>query len=151
MIIDNVTSTAVLILGRFKPGCKKTLDAIRNDLRARGYCPILFDFEKPHSRDFTETVCTLAHLAKFVIADFTDARIILEEVPHIVRTVAVPVKPILLEGSEAEPVTLQNLRRNHLSVLPTYLYKNLDDLLARMEDEIIRPSEALAKELQMRV
>jgi uncharacterized protein YjbI with pentapeptide repeats len=151
LVIDNVTSMVVLILGRFKPGCKKTLETIRDELRARGYCPILFDFEKPLSRDFIETVCSLAHLSKFVVADFTDARIVLEEVPHIVRSVAVPVKPILLEGSEGEPVTLQNLRRNHLSVLPTYLYKNLDDLLARMHEEIIVPAEALAKELQLRV
>ncbi|MEA5464936.1 hypothetical protein [Leptothoe sp. PORK10 BA2] len=44
------------------------LDAIRNKLREFGFVPILFDFEKPTQRDFTETIKTLAGLSKFIIA-----------------------------------------------------------------------------------
>jgi hypothetical protein len=51
-------------------------------MRQRGYLPILFDFEKPESRDLTETISILAHTAKFVIADITgsalEARIALD-------------------------------------------------------------------------
>ena len=68
-VIDTITSKAVLILGRFTPERKATLDALRDALRSHNYLPILFDFEKPTNRDFTETVSTLAHLARFVIAD----------------------------------------------------------------------------------
>jgi hypothetical protein len=101
---DTITSKAVLILGRFTPGRKAVLDAIRDELRRHDLLPVLFDFQKPESRDFTETVSTLAHMARFIIADMTEPRIVLEEVPHIVRTVAVPLVPLLLEGEE-EPVT----------------------------------------------
>src|ERR1041384_7167126 len=66
-IIDTITSRVVLILGRFTPERKTVLEVIRGELRSSGYVPILFDFERPRSRDFIETVCTLAHLARFVV------------------------------------------------------------------------------------
>ena len=71
-VIDTITSKAVLILGRFTPERKAVLDAIREALRHRNYLPILFDFEAPGSRDFTETISTLAHMARFIIADLTE-------------------------------------------------------------------------------
>jgi hypothetical protein len=55
-VIETITSKAVLILGRFTPDRKAVLDAIREELRRRNYLPILFDFEKPASRDLTETI-----------------------------------------------------------------------------------------------
>jgi hypothetical protein len=145
--IDTITSKVVLILGRFTPERKAILDAIRDELRRHDLIPMLFDFQKPKSRDFTETVSTLAHMARFVIADMTEPRIVLEEVPHIVRNIAVPLVPILLEGEE-EPVTLYNLRRNHRSVLPTCRYKDRDDLLASLEEKVIVPAQAKTKELR---
>src|SRR6185437_10430635 len=57
-VIDTITSKVVLILGRFTPERKAILDAIRDELRRRNYTPVLFDFEKPSSRDITETVST---------------------------------------------------------------------------------------------
>jgi uncharacterized protein YjbI with pentapeptide repeats len=147
-IIDTITSKVVLILGRFTPERKPVLDAMREELRKYNYLPIMFDFEKPASQDFIEPVSTLAHLARFVIADFTDAKIILEEVPHIVRNITVPVKPLLLEGSGNEPVTLYNLRRNHHSLLDTYLYKGVDDLLLSFKDRVVEPAERKASELK---
>lgn len=147
-VIDQLTSRIVLVLGRFLPERKATLDAVSAELRSRGYCSVLFDFEKPSSRDHIETVCTLAHFARFVVADFTDAKTILEEVPHIVRTVAVPVVPILTKASGREPVTLSNLRRNQRSVLDTYRYRDTDDLIANLEASVIAPAEAKVKELE---
>ena len=66
--IANSTSH-VLILGRFTDERKAVLDALREELRRRDYTPVLFDFEKPRSRSTLETVSTLAHMARFVIAD----------------------------------------------------------------------------------
>jgi len=146
-VIDTITSKVVLILGRFTPERKAVLDAIREALREHDYLPVLFDFEKPKGRDFIETVSTLAHMSRFVIADVTDPRIVLEEVPHIVRSVAVPVKPLLLAGSGEEPVTLPNLRRNHRSLLSTFLYRDRDHLLVSLEDKVIRPAEAEAAQI----
>ena len=65
-VIDTMTSKVVLILGRFTPERKRVLDAIREELRRLNYLPVLFDFEKPGSRDLTETVSMLAHMARFV-------------------------------------------------------------------------------------
>ena len=110
--------------------------------------PVLFDFEKPISCDFIETVATLAHWARFVIADFTNPKIILEEVPHIIRNVTVPVKPLLSRGSGDEPITLYNLRRNHRAVLETFVYEDTEDLISSFYDNIIVPAEERAKELQ---
>jgi len=55
-VIDTITSKIVLILGRFTPERKQILDSLRKELRNRGYSPVLFDFEKPASRDLMETV-----------------------------------------------------------------------------------------------
>jgi hypothetical protein len=73
--IDTLTAKVVLILGRFTAERLSILERIREALlRKRGYLPILFDFQGPSSRDFTETISTLAHLARFIIVDLTDAR-----------------------------------------------------------------------------
>src|SRR3954447_4032372 len=63
-VIETVTSKAVLILGRFSPQRKPILDLVREHLRKRDVLPILFDFEKPASRDLLETVSILAHMSK---------------------------------------------------------------------------------------
>ena len=55
-VIDTITSKAVLILGRFTEERKAVLDALRDELRQRNYLPILFDFEKPRTRDTDETI-----------------------------------------------------------------------------------------------
>ena len=50
-VIDTITSKLVLILGRFTTERKVILDALRDTLRARNYLPVVFDFDKPASRD----------------------------------------------------------------------------------------------------
>ena len=87
-VIDTLTTKSVLILGRFTPERKAVLDALREALRTYRYLPILFDFEKPSSRNMTETVSTLAHLSRFIIADLTDPSSIPQELYAIVPTLA---------------------------------------------------------------
>jgi uncharacterized protein YjbI with pentapeptide repeats len=95
-VIDTITSKVVLILGRFTPQRKAVLDAPRG-ARRRDYLPILFDFEKPVSRDITESL--LARMARFVLADITDAKSIPQELNVIVPDLpSVPVQPLLLRG-----------------------------------------------------
>jgi uncharacterized protein YjbI with pentapeptide repeats len=94
--LDTVTSKLVLILGRFSDERKPVLDAIRADLRLLGLVPVVFDFEKPARRSLTDTVATLAHLARLVIADITDARSVPYELARIVPHLpSVPLLPIL--------------------------------------------------------
>ncbi len=145
-VIDTITSKVVLILGRFTPERKVVLDAIRDELRKRDYLPVLFDFEKPASRNLTETVSTLAHMARFVIADITDAKSIPQELMAIVPNMpSVPVQPVLL-ASQQEYGMFEHFR-NYPWVLEEVLYDDQQTLLAELSETVIAPAEAKAKEL----
>jgi Pentapeptide repeats (8 copies) len=62
-VIDTVGKKGVLLLGRFTEGRIAVLDRLRDELRQRGYLPIVFNFDKPETKDFTETVRLLAGLS----------------------------------------------------------------------------------------
>jgi uncharacterized protein YjbI with pentapeptide repeats len=144
-VIDTITSKAVLILGRFTAERKAILDAVRDALRQRGYLPILFDFEKPASRDLTETISTLAHMARFIIADITEAKSIPQELQAIVPNLpSVPVQPLLL-ASEREYGMFPHFKR-YPWVLETYYYDTVDEVLNSLEDKIISPAEVKARD-----
>jgi hypothetical protein len=144
--IDAITSKVVLILGRFTPERKAVLDALREELRRRNYSPILFDFEKPSNRDLSETISTLAHMARFVIADITDAKSIPQELERIVPSLpSVPVQP-LIASSQYEYGMFEHFRR-YSWVLETYRYDSLDGLLGALDEKVIGPAERKAKEL----
>jgi uncharacterized protein YjbI with pentapeptide repeats len=66
-VIDTVGRKGVLLLGRFTDGRIAVLERLREELRKRGYLPIVFNFDKPVTKDFTETVRLLAGLSKFVM------------------------------------------------------------------------------------
>jgi uncharacterized protein YjbI with pentapeptide repeats len=145
-VIDTITSKVVLILGRFIPERKVILDSLRDQLRRRNYLPVLFDFDKPASRDITETVSTLAHLARFVIADITDAKSIPQELERIVPNMpSLPIQPLLL-SSEHEYGMFEHFKR-YPWVLETFLYDSNEDLITRLDDKVISPVERKAKEL----
>ena len=146
-VIDTITSKVVLILGRFTPERKPILDAIRAQLRQCNYLPILFDFEKPSSRDLTETVSTLAHMSRFVIADLTAARSIPQELSHIVPDLpSVPVQPLILEGEDLYGMW-EHFER-YQWVLPVYEYRNARQLLGALRGEVLGPAEKMLKSLR---
>ena len=144
-VIDTIAKKAVLILGRFTPERKVVLDVLREALRTHGYLPILFDFEKPSSRDLTETVSTLAHLARFIVADLTEPSSLPKELEAIVPTLAVPVQP-LLEGSTRPYAMFQDYWK-YQWVLEVYCYNGIEELLASLKEYVIEPAERKAKEL----
>ena len=144
-VLDAITSKVILILGRFIPERKAVLDALRDELRNQNYSPILFDFEKPSSRDFTETVRTLAHLSRFIIADLSEPSSIPQELQAIVPDLEVPVQPLLLEAKREYSMFVDF--RKYDWVLPIYLYKDRESLIASLKDEIIEPAEKKAREL----
>ena len=145
-VIDTITSKVVLILGRFTDERKKVLDAIRDELRKRNYTPVLFDFKKPTSRDITETVSTLAHMARFVIADITDAKSIPQELKTIVPNLpSVPVQPLIL-NSQHEYGMFEHFTRFPW-VLPLYRYTDQASLLQSLKIHVIEPADKKAKEL----
>src|SRR5262249_36118603 len=100
-VIDTITSKVVLILGSFAEQRKRVLDAIREELRKHDYIPVLFDFDKPKSKDTTGTVETLARMVRFIIADLTDPSSIPLELGTIVPFLpTTPVLPIKMIGSQ---------------------------------------------------
>jgi hypothetical protein len=70
-IFNAVTERGVLILGRFGGGRIELLQALAGRLRQKEYLPMIFDFERPTDRDFTETVKTLVGLSRFVVVDLS--------------------------------------------------------------------------------
>lgn len=145
-VIDTITSKVVLILGRFTLERKAVLDAIKEELRKRDYLPILFDFDKPASRDLTETISTLAHMARFIIADITDAKAVPVELERIVPQLpSVAIQPIVL-CSDSKYSLFEHIER-YPWVLRTYQYENQEELLASIEEKIIVPAEEKVVEL----
>jgi len=146
-VIDTITSKAVLILGRFTDERKAVLDALREELRKRNYLPILFDFSVPATRDITETISLLARMARFIVADITDARSIPQELAVIVPDLpSVPVQPLLLEGSD-EYGMFEHFRR-YPWVLETYTYPSSERLIASLGERVIGPAESYAQSVR---
>jgi uncharacterized protein YjbI with pentapeptide repeats len=146
-VIDTITSKTVLILGRFSKKRKPILDALRESLRQHDLTPIVFDFEIPVNRDVSETVKVLAGLAKFVVADVTDATEVRAELHNIVNEFpSLPIQPLLLVRRK-EFVSLPKHLTRFPWVLPTFKYKDLDHLLANLENAVIAP--AVSKQLEL--
>src|SRR6059058_3779968 len=82
---STITSKPVLILSRFNPAEAYARRPPGTFFAATITWPILFDFKRPTNRDFTETVSTLTHLARFVFADPTDKRSIPQELTAIIQ------------------------------------------------------------------
>jgi hypothetical protein len=145
-VIDTITSKVVLILGRFTLERKRVLDAIRDSLRQHDYLPVLFDFDKPTSRDLTETISTLAHMARFIIADITDAKSIPQELQAIVPNLpSVPVQPLVL-ATQYEYRMFEHFKR-YPWVLEVYRYNDEDQVVTSLEAKVISPARAKAREL----
>jgi hypothetical protein len=143
-VIDTVGRKAVLILGRFAAERKAVLDALRAALRGRGYLPLLFDFDKPRSRDLTETIVTLAHMSRFIVADLTDPRSVPQELTAIIPDLpSVPVVPVVL-AEQKEYAMFEHWKR-YPWVLPILRYKDGADLLQRLQKSVIEKAERKAQ------
>lgn len=100
-VIKTITSKVVLILGNFSPGRKAILDQIREILKLQDVIPVMFDFEKPSTRNLTETVLTLASMSKYVIADLSSPRSLPHELANIARQLpSIRFYPIIVTGEK---------------------------------------------------
>jgi len=148
-IIQTVTSKAVLILDRFTEERKNVLDALRVELRKKDLIPIIFDFENPSTKNITETVSTIAKLARFVIADITDAKSIPQELREIVPgNPSLPIQPIIL-STQYEYSMFKDFM-DYPWVLKPYRYDNLIMLLESLDEHVITPAIGKAEEIQER-
>jgi hypothetical protein len=146
-VIDTITSKAVLILGRFKPERKIILDRLRAELRTRHYVPIMFDFEKPRSRDTIETIRTLAGMSKFIIADLTDAKAVVQEMQAIVPNLPSVAVRFIIKKSEREPGMFDHIRRFPWVLDGAFEYENPEEVIESINDSILEPVESKLREL----
>jgi hypothetical protein len=135
-VLNSVTSKGVLILGRFsEPQRKVVLDGLREKLRNFDLLPIVFDFDRPIDKDYTETVQTLAGMCMFVIADVTNPKSTPMELEATVKNFKIPYVPIIDLSVDPRPFAmLADLQKSYHWVLPTLGYESKEKLL---EDRVI--------------
>ena len=97
------------------------MDALRNKLREYNLLPIVFDFDRPTDKDFTETIKTLAGLCYFVIADVTNPKSSPLELQATVPDYQIPFVPIIQEG-ESPFAMMVDLQKKYNWVLKTVSY-----------------------------
>jgi hypothetical protein len=149
-VIDTVGRKGVLLLGRFTRGRIVVLDRLRGELRKRGYLPIVFNFDKPEAKGFAETVRVLAGLAHFVIADVTNPKSAPLELQATVPDIMVPFQPIIEEGQEPFAMLTDLWIKHRDWVFEPLHYSSLDELVAALDEEIIKPAEVRFDELVTR-
>ena len=151
-VINTITSKGVLILGRFSdPQRKSVLDGLREALRNFGLLPIVFDFDCPSDKDYTETIQTLAGMSMFVIADLTSPKSTPLELEATVKQFKIPYIPIIDISVDPRPFSmLVDLQKSFHWVLPTLKYESKEDLLdgENLKTYIIDPASAKREELR---
>ena len=151
-VINTITSKGVLILGRFSdPQRKSVLDGLREGLRNFDLLPIVFDFDRPTDKDYTETVQTLAGMSMFVIADLTSPKSTPLELEATVKQFKIPYIPIIDISVDPRPFAmLVDLQKSFHWVLPTLKYESKEDLLdgENLKTYIIEPAFAKREELR---
>lgn len=149
-VINTIGEKGVLILGRFTEERKAVLDAIRSKLRELGYLPMIFDFEKPIQRDFTETIKTLAGLSRFIIADITNPKSSPLELQATMPDYMIPFVPIIHE-TEQPFAMFQDLKQKYGDwVLEVLQYDSTDGLMKVFEIAIVRPALEMSDKLLLK-
>ncbi len=146
-VIGTIAKKGVLILGRFSEERKPILDAIREELRKLDFVPMMFDFEKIKSRDYTETVKVLAGMSRFVIVDITHQSSCPLELQATVPDYKIPFLPIILKG-ERPFAMLIDLIRKYDWVSQVLEYKSKEELIDRLQVEIIEEAIGIEQTLQ---
>ena len=148
-VLETITSKAVLILGRFSLQERKAvLNALRNKLREYNLVPIVFDFDRPTNKDFTETIKTLPGLSCFVIADVTNPKSSPLELQATVPDYQIPFVPIIQEG-ESPFAMMVDLQKKYNWVLNTVSYDSEETLMKVLKPLIIDPAMKKRQELRL--
>lgn len=89
-------------------------------------------------------------MAKFVVADLTEAKAVLQELQAIVPAFpSVPVR-FIIRRSERESGMLDHLRHFPSVVEGTFGYEDTGEVVDSIKDKIIEPAEAKLRELRLR-
>lgn len=145
-MINTIGQKGILILGRFSQERKLVLDALREKLRTLNFLPIVFDFERPMERDFTETIKILAGLSCFIIADITNPKSSPLELQATVPDYMIPFVPIIQKGEE--PFSMfRDLIGKYNWVLKPLAYDTPSNLIKVLEKAVVKPALKKRKEL----
>ena len=148
-VINTLTSRSVLILGRFAiPERKDILDALRSKLRECNLLPIVFDFDRPIDRDFTETIKILAGMSYFVIADVTNPKSSPLELQATIPDYQIPFVPIIQKGEQPFAMMV-DLQKKYDWVLPTRAYSSKESLINGLKQAIVIPAIQKHNELRL--
>jgi hypothetical protein len=149
-VIDTIGKKGVLLLGRFTEGRMVVLERLRGKLRDLGYVPMVFNFDKPETKDFTETVRLLANLSHFVIVDITNPRSAPLELQATVPDYMVPFAPILQQGEQPLSMFVDLQNKYDWVLQPVVGYPSVERLIEVLEDKVVRPAEAKFNKLLAR-
>jgi hypothetical protein len=138
-VLNAVTKRGVLILGRFGGGGLEILRALGKALRQSGYLPMIFEFARPKDRDYTETVQTLAGLARFVVADLSGPSVP-NELRATVPNFDIPFVPILEKGRRPYSM-FRDLLKYPWVLKPIVEFDSTSALIQQLQDEIVSPAE----------
>ena len=113
--------------------------------------PMVFDFDRPTDKDYTETVQTLAGMSMFVIVDVTNPKSTPLELEATVKQCKIPYIPIIDISVDPHPFAmLVDLQKSFHWVLPTLNYESKESLL---DDENLKTyviDRAVAKREELR-
>jgi len=138
-IFETVTSRFALIVGHFTPERNPVLNTLRTELRKHQYIPLLLDVQKPDVEPFTKMLSILAHIARFIIADFTQPRYMIEPALHIARHASAPFLPILNSHLANVSPELSAFYTEQKVGLKTFYYEDLSDLHKNFTSKIMTP------------
>jgi uncharacterized protein YjbI with pentapeptide repeats len=144
-VIEAVASRMVLIIGRFGAEQAPVLEALKEALRQHmpALVPVVFDIPPPSQVSVVETVLRLTQMARFVIADLTDAKRVLPELRRLTRDVGSPIVPIVREGPAGLPLALADLDGLR-TALPVFFYRDAEHLIEALDEAVIKPAEAVS-------
>ena len=148
--IDTIGKKGVLLLGRFTGGRIAILERLRDELRKRDFLPLVFNFDKPETKDFTETVRLLAGMSRFVIVDITNPRSAPLELQATVPEYMIPFVPIYERGEEPFAMFRDLWIKHRQWVLDPIRYPDVDRLIEVLDTEIIKPAQLRFAELLAR-
>jgi hypothetical protein len=150
--MSQLTQRRVLILGRFSARRLPVLQAIKAHLQnhPNRYLPELFTYDKPESRDLVEAIIGFAALSRFVIADLSEPKSVQQELEAIApHFQSVPIVTLINAGGK-EFATFQSIQRRVNVVKPTIRYRDIDDLLKKMDSDVVPQAESKVGELRPR-
>lgn len=110
---------------------------------------MMFDFEKPTQRDFTETIKTLAGLSRFIIADITNPKSSPLELRATMPDYMIPFVPIIHED-EKPFAMFQDLKQKYGEwVLDLLEYDTAQGLLDVFDEAVVAPANEMAGLLEL--